>query len=416
MKNKYKVEKKVRNHHKKLKKEANKMKALGIYKKNSKKDVGLPNLYPFKAEVIESLERKRKAAENQKKIEKLKKKQEKKAGSGVDLADAARLAEEYEKNYVEADSEDEYSTNNSTLREKKKFVKELKKVVESSDIILEILDARDPLGCRCKELEAQILGMPGEKKIILVLNKIDLVPQHIADGWLSHLRREYATVLFKGNMQEQGSNLSSNSLYKKTLHGNSDITQELLNSSKAVGADNLLQLIKNYSKKDGIKQAVTVGLVGYPNVGKSTIINSLKRQKAVGVSSVPGYTKNLQEVQIDSGVKLLDCPGIVFSGEGEKSMVLRNIIKPENVVDPVGPIEEILKKVEKNELLVHYKIAEFSDATEFLANIAVSRGKLGKGGVVDLQAAARLVLNDWNAGKIKFFTLPPAKQGAMQLE
>ena len=55
------------------------------------------------------------------------------------------------------------------------------------------------MACRCKHLEREILGMPGEKKIILVLNKIDLVPAGNADSWLAHLRREFATVLFKAN-------------------------------------------------------------------------------------------------------------------------------------------------------------------------------------------------------------------------
>lgn len=67
----------------------------------------------------------------------------------------------------------------------------------------------------------------------------------------------------------------------------------MLSSNKAVGAENLLSLIKNYSKSEGVNQSVTVGVVGYPNVGKSSIINSLKRSKACGVSSLPGYTKCL---------------------------------------------------------------------------------------------------------------------------
>jgi len=63
------------------------------------------------------------------------------------------------------------------VRNGKKYFKEIKKVIEASDIILEVLDARDPLSCRCKKIEAEILSQPGDKKIILVLNKIDLVPE-----------------------------------------------------------------------------------------------------------------------------------------------------------------------------------------------------------------------------------------------
>ncbi len=62
-----------------------------------------------------------------------------------------------------------------------------------------MLDARDPMACRCKELEREILGMAGEKKIILILNKIDLIPPGNADAWLKHLRREFATIVFKAN-------------------------------------------------------------------------------------------------------------------------------------------------------------------------------------------------------------------------
>ena len=81
----------------------------------------------------------------------------------------------------------------------KKYFKEMKKVLEASDIIIEVLDARDPLSCRCRSIEAKVLGMQGDKKIILVLNKIDLVPSGNTEAWLKYLRREYATVLFKAN-------------------------------------------------------------------------------------------------------------------------------------------------------------------------------------------------------------------------
>lgn len=85
------------------------------------------------------------------------------------------------------------------VRGGKKYFKELKKVLEAADIILEVLDARDPESCRCRKLEADILGMKGDKKIILVINKIDLIPPGNAEAWLGYMRREYATVLFKAN-------------------------------------------------------------------------------------------------------------------------------------------------------------------------------------------------------------------------
>lgn len=94
------------------------------------------------------------------------------------------------------------------------------------------------------------------------------------------------------------------------------------------------------------------------------------------MSSTPGFTKNVQEIQIDSKVTLLDSPGVIFSEEGEKSLVLRNIIKIENVVDPISPIEEIMKKVNKTDLLLLYKIPDFKNANEFIINVAMSRGKL----------------------------------------
>lgn len=69
-----------------------------------------------------------------------------------------------------------------------KYWKEIKKIIENCDIILEVLDARDPMSCRCKYIERKILSMP-DKKIILILNKIDLVPSENAYAWQTYLRR-----------------------------------------------------------------------------------------------------------------------------------------------------------------------------------------------------------------------------------
>lgn len=85
--------------------------------------------------------------------------------------------------------------------------------------------------------------------------------------------------MFKANLQNQQSNLSSFNLYKKSMANNTEMAETLIHTTKAIGADNLIQLIKQISKVDGSKRAVTVGVIGYPNVGKSSVINSLKRSK-----------------------------------------------------------------------------------------------------------------------------------------
>jgi nuclear GTP-binding protein len=150
------------------------------------------------------------------------------------------------------------------------------------------------MACRCRNIEQKILAMEGDKKIILLLNKIDLIPVENAHLWQNHLRREYPTVLFKANLQNQQTHLSSNVLFKKSMIDQSGVAEEMIKSSKSVGPDHLVQLIKQLSKVEGTNRAVTVGLIGYPNVGKSSVINSLKRMKTCQVSSIAGSTKCLQ--------------------------------------------------------------------------------------------------------------------------
>lgn len=81
---------------------------------------------------------------------------------------------------------------------KKAYYREFKKVIEAADVILEVLDARDPIGCRSKQVEEMILNAGADKKIILVLNKIDLVPREVVEKWMKYLRNEFPAVAFKG--------------------------------------------------------------------------------------------------------------------------------------------------------------------------------------------------------------------------
>lgn len=88
-----------------------------------------------------------------------------------------------------------------------------------------------------------------------------------------------------------------------------------------------------------LKVSITVGIVGLPNVGKSSLINSLKRSHVANVGATPGLTRSMQEIQLDKNVKLLDCPGVVMlrSGESDAAIALRNCKRIEKLDDPIAP-------------------------------------------------------------------------------
>jgi len=171
----------------------------------------------------------------------------------------------------------------------------------------------------------------------------------------------------------------------------------------------MMTLLGNYCRNKDVKTSIRVGVVGMPNVGKSSLINSLKRSRACQTGATPGVTKTMQEVQLDSKIKLLDSPGLVLASGNmsDASVALRNAIKVETLDDPVTPVVAIIARVPRPHLMLQYGVSTFSDTAEFLAKLAISSGKLKKGGVPDRNLAARIVLNDWNSGKIKYFTHPP---------
>jgi len=408
LKVKHKITKKISDNHRKMRKEAKKRKVAGVLPK-ARKEPGIPNLYPFKKEMIEQLERQKKRLENAKVAKKLENKKQKLGETSIEglVQEIKAKVERYtEENKDVKEDEDNYDSNQKkTNLSKKMYVKELEKVLEAADVILEVLDARDPLGCRNKELELKVLSK--DKKLVFVLNKIDLIPKENAIAWMRHLRREYPTVLFKCNTQSQGNHLSSAALHTSSLTEREEMVDDLLSSNKSVGPDKLIQLLKNYSRSGDIKTSLTVGVVGFPNVGKSSLINSLKRQRVAAVADTPGHTKAVQEINLDKNLKLLDSPGVVLSKDNTDSLILRNVMRIEDLADPYQPVSIILKKVEKHELIKIYEIADFEGTQEFLAFVAKKRGKLMKGGIPDYDKAARLVLHDWNQGKISFFTVPP---------
>ncbi|CAA0381624.1 unnamed protein product [Arabidopsis thaliana] len=395
LKQKHKVLKKVKEHHKKKAKDAKK---LGLHRKpRVEKDPGIPNDWPFKEQELKALEvRRARALEEIEQKKEARKERAKKRKLGlVDDEDTKTEGETIE---------DLPKVVNVRDNSERAFYKELVKVIELSDVILEVLDARDPLGTRCTDMERMVMQAGPNKHLVLLLNKIDLVPREAAEKWLMYLREEFPAVAFKCSTQEQRSNLGWKS-------SKASKPSNMLQTSDCLGADTLIKLLKNYSRSHELKKSITVGIIGLPNVGKSSLINSLKRAHVVNVGATPGLTRSLQEVHLDKNVKLLDCPGVVMlkSSGNDASIALRNCKRIEKLDDPVSPVKEILKLCPTEMLVTLYKIPSFEAVDDFLYKVATVRGKLKKGGLVDIDAAARIVLHDWNEGKIPYYTMPPKR-------
>jgi nuclear GTP-binding protein len=284
------------------------------------------------------------------------------------------------------------------------YLSELRKVVDGADVILHVLDARDPIGTRSVAIEEMVLST-SEKKLVFVLNKSDLVPREVLSGWLAYLRKSCPAVPFKCNTQSQKENLGR-------ATGKVVNQQEgALKTNQAVGAEELLGLLKNYSRVGDSKSVITVGIVGFPNVGKSSLINSLMRSRAAAVSSVPGFTKVNQEVILDKNIRLIDSPGIVFADGDSAATALRNCVNVEEMVDVLTPVQAVLERCPQAYLMQLYAIPKFksTDCVGFLALVARNTGKLKKGGIPNTDAAARIILHDWNTGKIKYYCKPPVQ-------
>lgn len=312
------------------------------------------------------------------------------SSTSEELAAAATAFEE--RKSAEDEFDGAVANDDGEADQKRWYYRELKKVIDASDIIVEVLDARDPLGCRCFDVERLVLSKlqsdgSSTKRIVLVLNKIDLVPPSVVDQWLKYLRREFPTIAFKANTQKKvsaGSSGSLSSTSQKLLPTKMDRSE--ITSSQCVGGRALLELLKNYCRMvrkngntggggaaaselaDGVgtggpepKKTITVGVIGYPNVGKSSLINSMKRARAVQTGARPGLTKSLQMVKLDKNITLIDSPGVIFStvppattasdaplieklmahsqrqqSDDRELVLLRNCLRVEQLQDPIG--------------------------------------------------------------------------------
>ena len=189
-------------------------------------------------------------------------------------------------------------------KEKEKFPEKVKKIIQESDILLEILDARFPEETRNKEMENMIRKQG--KKIIYVLNKADLLKSEKRCATASS-NEQFFQRSFLGVRNSPPCDFQRISKSKIESSLNPSI---FFSSKKRFGSRILRNLIKKQAREME-KDKINVGIVGYPNTGKSSIANILIGKKSAGLSQQAGFTKGVQKLKLMRGIYLLDSPGVI---------------------------------------------------------------------------------------------------------
>lgn len=252
---------------------------------------------------------------------------------------------------------------------------QIERLVFRSDVVLHVLDARDPLNTFSKRL-TRIVEKHG-KKLVIVLNKCDLVPRSVAEEWKDFFEKKigYPTVYVA--------------------------------ASKHMGTLKLRRTIRAVAPS----LPVVVSVVGYPKVGKSSIINALKGRRSASTSPYPGspgYTTHFQLYRVDNNILMIDTPGILPI-EGDPLERLLRGYPPEKLEDPVLPAIALIERILRHNPTA-FKTAYGIDSTnpmEMLEKLATSRGWFYKSTKEPLiEEAARTIIRDYQAGKIVFYIRP----------
>ncbi|TGO29463.1 hypothetical protein BPAE_0014g00130 [Botrytis paeoniae] len=265
----------------------------------------------------------------------------------------------------------------------KRIWNELYKVIDSSDVVIHVLDARDPLGTRCRTVEKYIKDEAPHKHLIFVLNKCDLVPTGVAAAWVRSLSKDYPTLAFHASI------------------------------TNSFGKGSLIQLLRQFSSLHADRKQISVGFIGYPNTGKSSIINTLRKKKVCTVAPIPGETKVWQYITLMKRIYLIDCPGVVppSTTDTPQDILLRGVVRVENVEHPEQYIPAVLSKTKPQHIERTYALKGYKNHIEFLELLARKGGRLLHGGEPDVDGVAKMVLNDFLRGKIPWFTPPPKLEG-----
>jgi len=240
------------------------------------------------------------------------------------------------------------------------YWKIVNRIIAESDIILEVLDARLVNATRNLELEEKVRKQ--DKQIIYVINKCDLVHKKAMD----EVKKSLTPCVFVSSKEHLGTTI-------------------LRNKILALGK----------------KQKIIVGVVGYPNTGKSSVINALSGKAKARTSSVSGFTKGYQRIRADNRIDFIDTPGVIPWGEDD--LFKHVLIGSKNVSDIEDPdlVAMELMRMLPGRLEAYYGVPLCKDPEHALEHIAKKHGKLKKEGIPDIDTMSRIILKDWQQGRIR---------------
>lgn len=330
------------------------------------------------------------------------------------------------------------------------FWRQLWRVVERSDVVVQILDARNPLLFRCEDLEAYVKEVDSNKVNAFLLNKADFLTRKQRKTWAKyfdsiniHVAFFSAVLAFENSVTEESESESeqeekedeliaeeeNDSEYEteeeEEIIGNDfeENNIEIKNSSKLLGQNELISFFKSlredisHCSKPGI---VTIGLVGYPNVGKSSTINAIVQQKMTSTSATPGKTKHFQTLYVDEKLMMCDCPGLVMPSfvSSKAEMIISGILPIDQMRDHVPPVNLVISLIPRHVLQAQYGImipkpiegedpSRVPTAEELLNAYGYSRGFMTQNGQPDNPRSSRYILKDYVNGKLLYCHAPP---------
>ena len=267
----------------------------------------------------------------------------------------------------------------------KKTKESIKKNLSLVDIVYEIIDARIP----CSSRNPDIDGIVGNKPRLIIMNKSDLADEESDRIWKSYFKEKEIPAIGVDSLNNKG-------------------LDDVINMSLRLTDEKRKAL-----EKKGIKnRPIRAMIIGIPNVGKSTLINSLSKRRGAKVGNKPGVTKTNQWIKIKGNLELLDTPGILWPKFEDENVGL-NLAFTGAIKDELLDIETLAMKLieELNSISVtfienRYNISvEGKSPYDIIMTIGRKRGCVLRGGDIDFSKASNIVLDEFRKGVIGRITL-----------